>query len=189
MRKLPIYFLLGTSESMTGEPIEAARQGLDMFVSTLTSEPKALEMAFLSVISFGDTAQQIVPLTDLHSFKVPDFNIGGDRALGAALELLDERLDEEIERPSGKKNGDWKPIIFVMIDGLPTDDWDRGAEKIKNRSVSIVAMTSGFDTDAKMLRKLTANVIELKSASKNDLTQFIRYEDQSLPIDAPNSNV
>ena len=45
MRKLPIYLLLDTSGSMHGEPIEAVKNGVDMLVSTLLSDPYALETA------------------------------------------------------------------------------------------------------------------------------------------------
>ena len=51
MRKLPIYLLLDTSGSMHGEPIEAVKNGVDMLVSTLRSDPYALETAYLSVIT------------------------------------------------------------------------------------------------------------------------------------------
>ena len=57
MRKLPIYLLLDTSGSMHGEPIEAVKNGVDMLVSTLLSDPYALETAYLSVITFDSAAQ------------------------------------------------------------------------------------------------------------------------------------
>ena len=71
MRKLPIYLLLDTSGSMHGEPIEAVKNGVDMLVSTLLSDPYALETAYLSVITFDSAAQQLVPLTELPKFQAP----------------------------------------------------------------------------------------------------------------------
>lgn len=47
MRRLPIYLLLDTSSSMSGEPITAVQNGLDLLVSTLRQDPYALETAFL----------------------------------------------------------------------------------------------------------------------------------------------
>src|SRR5579872_5263886 len=62
-RRLPIYLLVDTSHSMTGPPIEAVNNGLQEFAAVLRSDNHAVESAYISVITFHDTAQQIVPLT------------------------------------------------------------------------------------------------------------------------------
>lgn len=43
MRRLPVYILIDTSGSMRGEPIEAVKVGLDSMVSSLRTDPYALE--------------------------------------------------------------------------------------------------------------------------------------------------
>ena len=58
-RRLPVYLVLDTSGSMTGEPIEAVRQGVKALLADLRGDPQALETAYLSVITFNNTAQQI----------------------------------------------------------------------------------------------------------------------------------
>jgi uncharacterized protein YegL len=71
MRRLPIYLMLDTSGSMMGEPIEALRTGVQNLISTLRQDPYALETAYISVITFSDNAEQIVPLTELSQFQAP----------------------------------------------------------------------------------------------------------------------
>ena len=88
MRRLPVYLLLDTSGSMTGEPIEGVKNGVQMLLSTLRQDPYALETAYLSVITFDSTAKQIVPLTELVSFQMPDIVATGITELGAGLSLL-----------------------------------------------------------------------------------------------------
>ena len=51
-RRLPVYVLLDTSGSMSGEPIQAVRSGIDMLLEALRSDPQALETAWLSFITF-----------------------------------------------------------------------------------------------------------------------------------------
>ena len=46
MRRLPVYVLIDTSGSMYGEPIEAVKNGLSIMLSTLNSDPYALETAY-----------------------------------------------------------------------------------------------------------------------------------------------
>lgn len=92
MRRLPVYLLLDTSGSMYGEPIEAVKNGVQTLISTLRSDPYALETAYISIITFNSTAQQVSPLTELAAFQQPNIEASGCTALGVALELLSQKL-------------------------------------------------------------------------------------------------
>ncbi|WP_315821000.1 vWA domain-containing protein [Paraflavitalea speifideaquila] len=98
MRRLPVYLVLDTSGSMTGEPIESLKNGVQVLISTLRQDPYALETAYLSVITFSTTAQQLVPLTELSTFQMPDLQAAGTTSLGEALNLLSQRVDAEVAR-------------------------------------------------------------------------------------------
>ena len=84
MRRLPVYLLLDTSGSMSGEPIEALKNGVQLMISSLRQNPQAIETAYISIITFDTTAQQLMPLTDLASFQIPDMRASGVTALGEA---------------------------------------------------------------------------------------------------------
>ena len=77
MRRLPVYLLLDTSGSMGGEPIEAVKNGVQIMISSLRSNPQAQETAYISVITFDSVANQLIPLTDLGSFQMRDINATG----------------------------------------------------------------------------------------------------------------
>ena len=79
---------------MDGEPIEQVKTGVDMLVSSLRSDPYALETAYLSVITFNTNANVAVPLTELTDFQVPDLRAAGLTSLGEAFKL---------GMPAGKK--------------------------------------------------------------------------------------
>ena len=44
-RRFPIYLVVDVSGSMTGEPIEAVKNGVTRFVNALRNEPQAFEIA------------------------------------------------------------------------------------------------------------------------------------------------
>src|SRR4051812_37211576 len=76
-RRLPVYLVLDCSGSMSGEPIEAVRQGVKALLSDLRGDPQALETAYLSVITFSSGAQQVCPLTELMTFQEPNLDASG----------------------------------------------------------------------------------------------------------------
>ena len=133
MRRLPVYLLLDTSGSMYGEPIEAVKNGVQTLISTLRSDPYALETAYISIITFNTTAQQVSPLTELAAFQQPGIDAGGCTALGGALELLSQKIDSEVTKTTAEVKGDWRPLVFIMTDGEPTDSIIKGLEEFKKR--------------------------------------------------------
>lgn len=180
MRRLPVYLLLDVSGSMIGEPIEAVRNGVQMLVSALRGDPQALETAYLSVITFESSARQVVPLTDLATFQEPTINASGATALGEALELLSKKIDTEVTKTTAETKGDWKPLVFIMTDGMPNDDWKRGAGEIKKRKATVIACAAGYDADTNILKQVTENVVQLKSTSSADMAAFFKWVSASI---------
>ena len=121
MRRLPVYLLLDTSGSMTGDPIEAVKSGLQMLIASLRQDPYALETAYISVITFSSDAKQIVPLTELSQFQAPNIEAAGTTAMGESLALLADCVQREVKKGTADQKGDWKPVVFMLSDGSPTD--------------------------------------------------------------------
>ena len=61
-RRLLAYFLLDTSGSMNGEPIEALNNGFNGLISMLRADPQAMDTLHLSIITFDREVKNIVPL-------------------------------------------------------------------------------------------------------------------------------
>lgn len=180
-RRLPVYLVLDTSGSMTGEPIEAVKNGLSTLLTALRSDPHALETAFLSVITFDSDARQVVPLTDLASFQEPSLKAQGTTSMGEALTLVSTCIDKEVKKSTPEQKGDWKPLVFFMTDGQPTDDWQRGLSDFKTRKTGIVvacAVASGADTS--LLKQITENVVTLDTADKNTIAAYFKWVSSSI---------
>ncbi|TWF40594.1 uncharacterized protein YegL [Chitinophaga polysaccharea] len=181
MRRLPVYLLLDTSGSMSGEPIEAVKNGVQMMIHSLRQNPQAIETAFVSIITFDTTAIQVIPLTDLASFQMVDLKARGVTAMGAALHLLADKLQNEVASTTPEQKGDWKPLVFIMTDGGPTDDWQRGHNKLKavNKGL-IVGCAAGHGADDTVLKQITNSVVRLDNADSESISKFFQWVTASI---------
>ena len=180
-RRLPVYLLLDTSGSMSGEPIGAVKNGVQMLVSILRQDPFALETAFLSLITFDSAAKQLVPLTELAAFQMPNIAANGMTELGAALSLLARCIETEIVKTTSDVKGDWKPLIFIMTDGSPTDDWQKGLNELKKMKTGvIVACAAGPQADTSILKQITEVVVQLDTADESTIKAFFKWVSASV---------
>jgi uncharacterized protein YegL len=183
LRRLPVYLLLDTSGSMSGDPIEAVKQGMKALISELRGDPQALETAYLSVITFNSSARQVCPLTELMLFKEPQINAGGSTALGAALRLLTDCINTEVRKSTETQKGDWKPLVFLLTDGAPTDDWRQAAEDLKKtKPANIIACAAGAYADTTVLKEITDCVLMMNTLSAGDLAQFFAWVSGSIKM-------
>jgi uncharacterized protein YegL len=173
IRRLPVYLFLDTSESMAGPAVEAVAQGVGTLVKELRTNPLALETAYLSVITFSREAKQVVPLTELMSFQVPPLRVRPGTALGAGLRLLTECLRRDVQKTMEGIKGDYKPLVFLLTDGQPTDQWEPAADVVKQAKLAnIYAIGCGPDIDTEVLYHITDKVLLMPNLTPEAIRKF-----------------
>lgn len=184
MRRLPTYLLVDTSDSMQGEPIEAVANGLGVLSSVLQKDPQAIESVWLSVITFGRKAEQKIPLTELTEFKVPVFATGGQRMLGAALNLVCDCWAHEVNHGASGQPGDFSPLVFILTDGVPDDLAAKDLERFRSIHWGCaVSCAAGPGADKRLLEKITPEcVVELATADQASLSAFFKWTSISYPV-------
>jgi uncharacterized protein YegL len=186
-RRLPVYLLIDTSGSMKGEPIESVNTGLHSMLNSLRQDPFALESVHLSVITFDREAQLIFPLTELEAVQMPRVMTpdAGPTHLGAALELLCQRVDAEVVRTTAERKGDWMPLLFVMTDGSPSDiqKFREQVQEVKRRQFGeIVACAAGPKAKDSFLRELAGTVVHLDTTDSATFQQFFKWVSSSVSV-------
>ena len=177
MRHLPVYILIDTSGSMKGEPIESVKVGLVDMIATLRQDPYALETVSVSIITFDRVVNQVLPLTELENLQMPSITIpdSGPTLMGAALKMLCEKIDTEVKKGSPEQKGDWRPLLFLLTDGKPSDiqEYNQIIPQVKSRNfASIVACAAGPQAKTEPLKKLTDQVFRLDTM---DATSFKKF--------------
>ncbi|MEZ6127167.1 MAG: VWA domain-containing protein [Planctomycetaceae bacterium] len=181
MRRLPVYLLLDCSYSMQGEPINALRTGLSALLSDLQADPQALETVWLSVITFHSTATQLVPLTPIDQFQEPDLQLQGATSLGAGITMLMDCIESEIRKTTADQKGDYKPMIYLMTDGMPTDSWQGPANELKRRRPgNVIACAAGPGADDSVLKQITEIVIRIETVTTGSMGAFLDWVTASI---------
>jgi uncharacterized protein YegL len=175
-RRLPVYLLLDVSESMAGPAIEEVERGVQTLVSELRGNPLALESAYLSVITFARQAKQVVPLTELIQFQPPKLAVRTGTSLGAALKLLLECLRRDVVKTTPTTKGDYRPLVFLLTDGQPTDDYRPAAAAVRAANnpkiANIYAVGCGPDVDTDVLREVTDIVLSMPNTTPEAFRKF-----------------
>ena len=94
MRRLPIYFLVDISGA---SDINKLNMCLLKFLLYIRENPYMVETACISIITIGDTAKIVLPLTEFCDIKaIPIFHEEKGMALGKALNILMDDIDKNV---------------------------------------------------------------------------------------------
>ena len=164
--------------------MDGVQKGLESMLRKLKTDPHALETVHLSVITFSARAKQIVPLTEISQFYLPPkLSIKPGTALGAALRLLRERINSEVQRTTTEQKGDYRPIVFLLTDGQPTDAWEDAAATLKSvhpKIANIYAIGCGEDVDFSVLSEITDIAYHMKDVSGDMISKFFIWVSASV---------
>lgn len=190
LRRLPVYLLLDCSESMAGPPLEAVEAGVASMLMALRKNPYAMETVHMSVITFDAKARQIVPLTEICSMAPPRLTIRPGTRLGEALSLLADSMRREVVPTTPESKGDYRPLVFILTDGQPTDEWGPAAERLREtrpRAANVYGIGCGDEVDFATLGRVADVCIHMRELSPEAFARFFVWMSasvQSMSIEA-----
>ena len=172
-----VVLALDVSGSMGGRPIAELNAGLQELDKALKADKLATLRVELAMVTFGGSVNK-TDFIAADAFQPPTLTANGSTPMGAAvkqaLALLRDRKD------TYKRNGldYFRPWMFLITDGAPTDAWEAAAEKAREeeecKGVSIYAI-GVQDADMQTLARFSAArpPLMLKGLAFRDLFQWL----------------
>lgn len=133
--RCPCLLLLDVSGSMSGSRINQLNHGIKQFAVELGNDSLASKRVEIGIVTFGSDVRIHSEFVSARDFRPEDLAAGGLTAMGQAILLGLNMLEER--KAAYKKNGVtfYRPWIFLITDGGPTDsdkpEWAEAVEKIR----------------------------------------------------------
>jgi uncharacterized protein YegL len=175
---------------MAGRKIETLNHAIQECIKPMQdiADENPNAQVLVRALRFADGAGWIQSQpTEVHNFRWTDLDAGGLTDMGAALKLLGESLRTEVMPPRGLP-----PVLVLVSDGQPTDNFDRGLKALMDQPWGIksvrIAVAIGDDADLDVLQKFIGNpeVKPLVANNAADLVKKIRWA-STVPLKAASS--
>jgi uncharacterized protein YegL len=122
--------LLDNSGSMRGSPISQLNEGLKVFRDELAGDELASKRVEVGLVTFGPVKVE-TDFISAQQFAPPVLSVAGDTPMGQAIETGLEMLRNRKDAYKASGISYYRPWVFMITDGGPTDSWQRAAELVR----------------------------------------------------------
>lgn len=177
-RPLHFFWMVDCSSSMSGDKIGAVNHAIQECIEPMREEAAGNPNAqlYIRTLKFASgTSWVTAEPVPIEEFAWEDVEANGITDLGKAFELLAGQLSMP-PMPARAL----PPVIVLLTDGYPTDDWKRPLEKLLKmpwgKKAVKVAIAIGKDADRSVLEAFTGNPEAVLDAGNPEiLTHFIKW--------------
>jgi len=173
---LACVLLLDTSGSMAGEPIKSLNKGINDFREKTSLDEMAKKRVDIAIITFDDETSLVQDFTPILDMKSVELETGGITNMGAAINFAIDKVKERNKFYDSMGTKCFKPWIFMITDGVPTDKIDAAAKRIaeeetKGKLKFIALGVEDYDKD--VLFQITNKVMELKDTDFSGIFNWL----------------
>ena len=179
--RVPLVLALDCSGSMDGAPIAALNEGLKALEQDLKSDPIAAKRVRILVITFGAASHHEVEVgqwQDVMDFSAPTLEANGTTPTGAAVGVALDEIEREKAALREAGIAYKRPLLYLMSDGAPTDDWKAMAKRARQaeaeHKLSIFPIGVGNEVDTGVLGRFGARgAIQLEGLKFKELFMWL----------------
>lgn len=179
-RTMTLFFVVDASSSMAGAKIGAVNTAIREVLPELSdiSSENADASIQLACLEFASDCCWLITPSPVEEVTWNDLQANGMTSMGMAFEVLNQKLSrkEFLNSPTGC----FAPVIFLMSDGYPTDEYESALGRLKiNKWFKYairVAVAIGDDADKGLLAEFTGNPeLVLTAHTPEALKAMIRF--------------
>ena len=192
-RPLHFFWVVDCSGSMIGDKIATVNNAIQSCIQPMKDEADKNPNAQLLIrtLKFSSGAQWVTPQpVKIEDFVWDDLKADGVTDLGKAFEMLAAQLS--IPPMTDRA---LPPVIVLLSDGYPTDDYKKGLEKLMHepwgKKAVKIAISIGKNADDNVLSDFTGSIeYVLQANNAEDLTNMIKWASTvASVVSAPKSDV
>lgn len=180
-KSMTIFFLIDTSSSMSGTKIGTVNGTMEELMSELIEIEGADAEISIAVLQYASKANWITsggPVLARNYESWLRLSADGVTSMGAAFRELNSKLSRKafMNKPSLS----YAPVIFLMTDGEPNDDWQTGLELLRRNSwfkyALKIAVGIGTTPNMDVLKQFTGNPeLAVQAHSSKELKALIQF--------------
>jgi len=196
--RCPVVLLLDVSGSMSGAPINALNEGVALLSQELLSDRLASKRVEISIFSFGDGVKEVQEFVSPNAFYPPQFEASGTTPMGEAVVKACETLEIRKNKYKQAGVGYYRPWIFLITDGAPTDYdthyWKSAVDMVRSGEQSKKLLFFGVGVEGADRGKLNELCpqnrpsIALKGLSFRELFSWLSSSLKSVSSENPGSS-
>jgi len=114
---------------MKGSPIRELNAGVKLFRDELLADNLAAKRVEIAIIGFGPV-QVIQDFVTADYFNTPELRAEADTPMGTAIETALDLLQSRKDTYKANGIAYYRPWVFLITDGGPTDHWQTAARKV-----------------------------------------------------------
>jgi uncharacterized protein YegL len=191
--RCPCVLVLDVSASMANEPIRSLNDGLVTYREELVADSLASKRVDVAVVTFGGEVISPSGFLTADAFYPPMLIAGGDTPMGAAIQRAISMVRQR--KHEYRTNGImfYRPWIFLITDGAPTDDWGPAAAAVREgeSSKAFAFFAVGVKgANLEILRQISTRApLELDGLRFRDLFQWLSNSQQRVSRSTPGEEV
>lgn len=133
--RCPCLLLLDVSGSMSGQPITELNAGLNAFKEELSYDSLAMKRVEIGIVTFGPVRADL-QFQSAAFFSPPPLSAQGDTPMGEAIRQGLEMVRHRKEEYRANGISYYRPWVFLITDGGPTDEWQSAAAAVREGEAS-----------------------------------------------------